>query len=71
MCRNLSNVKCSVCHTYGAARYVDLPVFGSEGINLCPSCKVIVCNQIHDLSMDYLRRKRDSVLASKRAEVQP
>lgn len=67
MCHKIEHTKCSVCHTYGSAQHFDLFVFGSEGVDLCPSCRVIVCNQILDLTMSYLRDRRDAVLAKRRA----
>lgn len=64
----LKDARCSVCRSVGSARHYDLPVFGSEGIDLCPSCRSNVCNMIHDMAMDYMRMRRDWAIAKKQKE---
>lgn len=65
MCQKVSNVRCSMCYTTGTGQHFDLPVFGSEGVYLCLTCRSIVCDHICDLSMVYMRKRRDDFVAKR------
>jgi len=66
MVKDIPNVRCSICASIGSAQHFDLYVFGSEGVKLCPSCRVLVCNKIHDMAMDYQWLRKNVFIEAKK-----
>lgn len=58
---------CSICRNNDDTRFVDLPVFGSEGIHLCNQCEINVCDYIRLRSSEASRMKIRAHKAAKLA----
>jgi hypothetical protein len=66
----MQKFKCTICATpESSVQHLDLAVLGSEGVDVCPSCRILVCNAIHDMAMEYQRQRRDAVI-SRRSDVE-
>jgi len=60
-------MSCSVCHQGEETRYIDLYVFGSEGLQLCRPCENEISKIIMDLSFEKQRQRKEKYLATKAA----
>ncbi len=43
-------MNCNICNDDKEVRHFSLYVFGSEGINLCLSCQILVCELLRKIS---------------------
>ena len=60
--------KCSICaKPQSAVQHLPLPVFGSEGLDVCHNCLNEVCAAIHDMAMVNQRARRDAAVQAKRS----
>ena len=58
--------KCNICHGTGYVTHVNLPVYGSEGVDLCEACLGTVCNMVNALAATALRAHRNAVMMERR-----
>jgi len=46
---------CMMCRRLEETRYIDIYVFGSEGLRVCHSCEMEIVNFVRKRSMQVLR----------------
>ena len=63
---NKSTCRCSICHKQSETIHYELPVFGSEGINICMLCQREVTNMIHNLAMQKLNERKQEFLTNRK-----
>ena len=51
-------MKCDICDNTKEVKYFSFYVFGSEGINLCLDCQIMIC--------ELLRKVRNAVVRGRR-----
>lgn len=51
--------KCSLCLEQKETRYIDLYVFGSEGLRVCHDCEMVLVDFCRSLAGAALRKRKD------------
>ena len=54
---------CTICHKDRNTKHLDLCVIGSEGVNVCKTCEIVLCHTIEMMMFsEQDKRKEDSCL---------
>jgi hypothetical protein len=57
---------CSICNSKEKTKFIDLYVFGSEGLYLCHECEMKLVEFVRGTKSQYLKKRMEEYKLNKR-----